>query len=282
MRERPITFGDDDRLMGILTEPPPNRERRDAPTLLTWNVGVHHRVGPHRVFVDLARHLASRGFASLRFDLSGRGDSEARREASSEMESDLVDVREAMAAVAARRGSRFVLLGYGASVDAAHRTAMVDGRVRGACFVEGYAHRTRGFHLRRPFRALEAARWRRLLARRLPRAAKDWPIVRGLARIPLDVAGDADVYARECPPQRQLRRDYALLVARGSRLLFIFAGSDGSYNHRDQLFEFGCSPRQRAAIDLEYYPRADHTLFRPADRAQVVARIGEWMEQRFA
>jgi hypothetical protein len=197
------------------------------------------------------------------------------------MESDLVDVREAMAAAEERRGSRFVVLGYSSSVDAAHRMAMADSRVRGACFVEGYAYRTRGFHLRRPFRGLEPARWRRLLAHRLPRAAKDWPIVGGLARIPLDVGGDADVYARKYPPQRQLRRDYALLVARGSRLLFIFAGRDGSYNHRDQLFEFGCSPRQRAAIDLEYYPRADHTLFRPADRAQVVSRIGEWMEQRF-
>ncbi len=82
MRERPVTFGTSGGLMGVLTEPSPSCERRGAPTLLSWNVGINHRVGPYRILVDLSRDLAARGFASLRFDLSGRGDSEPRREAS--------------------------------------------------------------------------------------------------------------------------------------------------------------------------------------------------------
>jgi hypothetical protein len=168
-----------------------------------------------------------------------------------------------MAAATSRRGPPLVVLGFCSSVDAAHRIALDDERVRGACFVEGYAHPTLGFHVRRPLRALQPARWRRLLA-----------------RIPLAVPGDAEMYARRYPPPWQLRREYASLVARGTRMLFIFAG-DGRYNHREQLFEFGCHPRHRAEIDLEYYPRADHTFFRVEDRAKVVSRIGEWMQQRF-
>jgi hypothetical protein len=283
MRERPVTFGPGDGLLGVFTEPSPACERKDAPTLLSWNVGINHRIGPYRVLVDLARSLAARGFASLRFDLSGRGDSEARREASSEMERDLGDLREAMEVVAARRGPRFVVLGFCSSVDAAHRMALADHRVVGACFVEGYAYRTPGFYARHPLRLLEPARWRRLLARSLPPRARHWPIVGGLSNIPLVVPGDSDAYMREYPPPAQLRREYATLVERGTRMLFLYAGGgDSHYNHRMQLYEFGVSPRYKDAIDVEFYPRADHTFFRVEDRDRAVRRIGDWMEQQFA
>ena len=33
------------------------------------------RVGPHRILVEMARSLNARGLATLRFDLSGRGQS---------------------------------------------------------------------------------------------------------------------------------------------------------------------------------------------------------------
>ncbi len=278
MRERPVAFGPGDGLMGVYTEPSAARERKAAPALLAWNVGINHRVGPYRFLVDLARDLAARGFASLRFDLSGRGDSEARREAVSEMERDLGDIREAMAVVAA---PRVVLLGFCSSVDSAHRMALADERVVGACFIEGYAHRTVGFYARHPLRLMHPARWRRGLARLLPPAAKRWPAVGGLARIPLVIPGDSEVYVREYPSRAELRRDYAALARRGTRLLFLYAGGDTSYNHRSQLFEFACSRRYEDKLDLEFYPRADHTFFRVEDRARAVTRIGDWMEKRF-
>ena len=34
-----------------------------------------YRIGPHRIFVKMARRLARRGIASIRFDFRGRGDS---------------------------------------------------------------------------------------------------------------------------------------------------------------------------------------------------------------
>lgn len=199
------------------------------------------------------------------------------------MERDLGDLREAMKVAAARRGPRFVVLGFCSSVDAAHRIALADDCVVGACFVEGYAYRTRGFYARYPLRLLDPARYRRLLARTLPPRAKHWPLVGDLASIPLVVPGDSEIYAREYPPAAQLRRDYAALVERGTRMLFLYVGGgDSSFNHRTQLYEFGVSPRYKNAIEVEFYPRADHTFFRFEDRARAVRRIGDWMEQRFA
>ncbi len=119
-----------------------------------------------------------------------------------------------------------------------------------------------------------------MIARRLPPTARQWPFVGGLARIPLAIPGDAEVYARAYPPPEQLRREYGAMVERGTRMLFIYVGG-GSYNHRAQLFEFACSPRYKDDIDIEYYPHADHTFFRVEDRARVVSRISDWMERAF-
>ena len=77
MTERIVRFGPEDGLLGILTEPvsPPR-----GPAILFLNAGVLHHVGPFGWYVSLARRLAELGFLSLRFDLSGIGDSPLRND----------------------------------------------------------------------------------------------------------------------------------------------------------------------------------------------------------
>lgn len=59
-------------LVGIMTQP---EHDTSLPWIVMLNGGAAHRVGPGRLHVSLARHLASLGYPSLRFDLSGLGDS---------------------------------------------------------------------------------------------------------------------------------------------------------------------------------------------------------------
>src|SRR5688572_22932114 len=100
-----LTFGASGTLHGILTEPEAARRVPDAPFVLLWNVGLHHRVGPYRIYVDLARRLAEAGYGSLRFDTSGLGDSEtSRNDARSDAERNVADVRAAMQALGEQRG----------------------------------------------------------------------------------------------------------------------------------------------------------------------------------
>ena len=72
VHEHPITFGDGDRLFGILTEPTSAPTR--APVLLL-NSGAVHRVGPNRMHVLWARAWAALGHRVLRVDIGGIGDS---------------------------------------------------------------------------------------------------------------------------------------------------------------------------------------------------------------
>ena len=94
MREEAVCLGENGSLVGVVTLPPAKPKSDIAFVLL--NAGLIHRVGPKRLYVRLARALASLGFIVLRFDLSGLGDSDYRRDDLPEEESVRRDVRQAM------------------------------------------------------------------------------------------------------------------------------------------------------------------------------------------
>jgi hypothetical protein len=277
MSERAVTFGARNELVGILSVPLAPATSADRPAILTWNVGINHRVGPFRIYVDLARRIAASGFTSLRFDVSGRGDSEARREAVSDAEREALDVRDAMDFVTRRTGvSSFVLIGFCSSVDAAHRVSVADPRVVGAIQLEGYAYRTRGFRLRLPLRLLSARRWERYLKHRLS------GLLPGLGGGYAQLSVRETVYKRDYPDWAQFTRDLEALVARGVGLLFVYVGGDTDYNHRAQFFKmFGSARLSAANIAVDYYPNSDHTFFGVGARRAIVERVDGWLNERF-
>ena len=75
MQEDPVYFGSRRSLAGIVTLVPGRLGGGPNPFVILLNSGRVHRVGPNRMYVGLARTLAAKGFAVLRFDFSGIGDS---------------------------------------------------------------------------------------------------------------------------------------------------------------------------------------------------------------
>lgn len=271
MIERALSFGPNGRLSGVLTTP---KTSPRGPAVLLWNVGVNHHVGPYRIYVDLARRLASIGVASLRFDVSGLGDSDVRRDAVPELQRALDDLGFACDVVKARTGiERVVPVGFCSSVDAAHAFAAKDARAVGACFIEGYAFRTRGFWTRYPLRFLSAPRWRRTIALRGPRRLRE--LIVGAAEGPM--WGEDQIYVREYPTPAELRRDYASMLGRGARLLFLYVGGDSSFNHEGQLREVIGDLADR--VTLRFEPHADHTFFRVDHRRRAVEHVTLWIQR---
>jgi alpha-beta hydrolase superfamily lysophospholipase len=76
LTERPVSFGTDALLFGIVTQPPSGEIRRRAVVLL--NAGADHHIGASRMYVSMARHWAQHGYVVLRMDLAGLGDSGTR------------------------------------------------------------------------------------------------------------------------------------------------------------------------------------------------------------
>ena len=98
-------------LFGIVSEPDDSRAVRDVVVML--NSGTIHHIGPSRLYVAIARRCAARGFAALRIDLSGVGDSGVREGAAENApysDSARVDVRKAVEFAARRYPSARVHL----------------------------------------------------------------------------------------------------------------------------------------------------------------------------
>lgn len=265
MIEKVVTFGPAEQV-GILTLPR-DGNYSDRPAVLMWNVGLNHRVGPFRIYVELSRRLASVGVAAFRFDASGLGDSGVRREAVSDMGREDLDVSDAMDAVTRRTGIQsFVLVGFCSSVDAAHRVSVQDPRVVSVVHLEGYAFDTPGSLRRRTRRWLSRRRWERRAWLAFPRL---FPRLGG----PINLNAES-VYKRDYPAWSKFAHDLVLLTRRGASLLFVYAGGDTSFNHEGQFWEmFGSPQLDRTKISIVYYSRADHTFFDVQIRDAVVTRV---------
>ena len=70
-----ICYDTENKLIGILSYHSDLNNDKSKPLIVLTNSGSVHRVGPNRVYVQLARSLASEGYPVLRFDLSNLGDS---------------------------------------------------------------------------------------------------------------------------------------------------------------------------------------------------------------
>jgi dienelactone hydrolase len=77
VQESIARFGNSPQLFGIVSTPLSQRRDRaaDGPAVLLLNAGAVYHVGPNRLYVALARHLARSGHVVLRMDIAGIGDS---------------------------------------------------------------------------------------------------------------------------------------------------------------------------------------------------------------
>jgi alpha-beta hydrolase superfamily lysophospholipase len=106
-----VRFGPSDRLFGILHAP--NTVVNTGAAVIFLNTNYEYRVGPHRLYVPLARECAARGHVVLRYDLGGIGDSEASPGAADNVAyaaRALDDVREAIAFMRRRAPARPILV----------------------------------------------------------------------------------------------------------------------------------------------------------------------------
>lgn len=262
MRETTLAFGSDRGLIGTVCLP-------DAPAradfgLVLFNAGVVHRVGPHRIYVKLARELASRGVASIRFDLHGLGDSLRGSASVGHAEQVVDDLRRAMDELQRQSGvSRFTLLGFCSGVPQSRDAALADSRVDHVILYDGFnvpTRRARVRYLAQRLRAhglgVEAARlWLRRLAEHFATR------VRGRSGDPRGAEG-VDNLAAALRPLRD----------RGVRVTVLHSGADFSaVNYPAQAAEFFGSTV--AGLRFGFLPDVDHVL----TSRQAQRRYVDWM-----
>ena len=270
MNERPVRFGSQNGLIGVLTSPPEPLDGR--PGVILLNAGLLYRVGPNRLYVNIARRLAGMGYPCLRFDMSGVGDSELQEGDLLYIERSTQDTRLAMDYLHETVGTdRFVLMGLCTGAFSAFRSALVDERVSGCVLLDGYAYPTFRSRLRHYLpRAFELKRWTGYLGRRF-----------GLA--PASGVGSDDrdamiVFENEIVPRDRFGRELGTLLERGTDLFMVYTGLGPlAFNYEGQIHDAFPELDLHGRASIRYYPDADHTFTLPGNRLRLIADVEDWM-----
>lgn len=279
--ERVFRFGDTDHLVGILTQPERSARVGDAPAAIFLNSGIIHRVGASRLHVQVARRLAADGFTSLRFDFSGIGDSEPRRDALRFEESAVREVQAAMDKLEEVTGrSRFTLAGLCSGADMAHEAGVVDSRVVALAQLDPYAYRTPKWFLRyygpRAVRLgvwtnAVRVRWKEFLDRRRQDEGEE-------AASSMFVAPE---YRRVFPPKAEVERGIATMADRGVHFFVCFTGHEKHFLYPEQYAESYGGVDFEDRLTVHYFPKADHTFTGLRWQRRIVREIGAWYQARF-
>ena len=270
--ERVVTFGPDERLVGVLTEPATRSER---PCFVVLNAGFIHRAGPGRLGVRLARMAAEAGFPALRFDLSGIGDSALREPALDPIASGVADMRDAMDRLAADGISRFVLFGLCSGARHAHHMATADPRVVGAVMLDGYSFptlRSNAMQLRErledPIALLASVRRRvaRMFDAKPPAPAYE---------------DDGEAFFPSDPTRPDMARDLEKLARRGVKLLYVYSGEWRKYAYEGQLRDAFPEIPLAPLLTERMMPTADHLYFTQPERDRLLTTVASWLRQQY-
>ena len=279
MNERAVLLGKTKGLVGVLTEPTRTFAAKNYPAIILLNAGLVHRVGPNRIYVQIARRLAASGFPALRFDLAGIGDSGNRTDDLSLKEGAINDVKEAMNFLACEQIARhFILVGICSGANNSLRAAQNDPRVIGAVPIEPYHFSTTGYHLYLYSRRLLNPKcWRRLLTMksdfwRLLRNYKirkeNWPKANGRS-------GQVGAEGR-ASFKTQIVSEIQDLLSRGVSLHFVYCvDSPSYYNHYLPLRQKTASSKQ---FQVTLFANTDHTFTLVSSQASLVNSIHDWVK----
>jgi len=263
-------YGDHKNLQGIATTPETYKHKDIAVILL--NAGMVRKVGPFNLNVDLARKLSSGGYFVFRFDLAGLGDSTKVNTGKTNYQNAMDDLKATMDHIDSQYNiEKFIIIGLCTGADYAHKISVLDERVVGDVWLDGYGYPTPAFLIKRITPVLfNPVRLAKSIAER----------VRNLF-VKTHVSG-VDAYVWKLPERKDYVREMKQLFQRDFKSLYLFSGGVAVYYNyknqfRDGFQKFGFWKN----IEVEHYPEFDHTYTLVDDRHVMIGRVQDWLDRNF-
>lgn len=265
MSEQPVDVDSSTGLFGILTIPP--RDVRDTGFIFI-NSGLLHRVGPFRLYVEIARRLAGCGFASIRLDQPGKGDSDPMSGLPLQ-DATVKSVTAAAEYLKRETGAKkFVVGGLCSGADDALQAATDIPALEGLFLFDGYAPKTLRYYLNRYGPKLVSKEaW---LKRLRPASRRD-------------PAAVSDISLRNWSSRGEMVGQYRSIIAKGIKLLAVFTSGAGRfYNYPTQLTS-ALGPQCSDDLVTEcLYSEATHLFPVSAHRKAAVDGFIDWADRVFA
>ena len=254
-KESCCQFGEHRQLTGVVTEPVDSAPRA---AVVLISAGLTPKVGPFRLYAELARRLASEGMLVLRFDLGGIGDSGQGYADHPLKKRTEMEIRAALDHLSERRGlDGFILGGLCSGAEDSFRYAELDPRVTGLVLMDPFGYKTLGW------------RSRDLLIRLARRSL--WML--GLLPTFASEKGTA-LINYEHMDYAESSRILGVLIRRRVPMHFVYTGGmRESFNHKSQFKTMFREIDFRGLATLDYFPQLRHTQVLDADRRKVVESI---------
>ena len=265
LMEQAIIFGQYDHLLGIshITK---QRDASDT-AMIFITAGMLHNVGPYRMYVDIAYKLAEQGVSSLRFDISGIGDSLGVGTAGKPINRAASEASEAMDYLSEKHDIKhFILFGLCSGADDSVQAALDDERVKGVIALDGLGYKTLQFKLRHILQQTKKMhRPEKWLSK-----FKKLGLSSKLA--PATLAMGTDV--REFPQSlKQATKELQQLIDRNTQLHFIYTGGTNYYNYAQQFYDMLPDVKWKGTESTQFFPHMDHVATLLEDRKQLVEHV---------
>ncbi|PYU21131.1 MAG: hypothetical protein DMG32_21295 [Acidobacteria bacterium] len=280
MKEQAVLFGKDRSLVGVVTDPPEKKRGMDLPAVIFLNSGIVHRVGPNRIYVKMARHLSTMGFVVMRFDFSGIGDSQPRRDTLPFVKSAISEVQEAMGCLKEVRGvGHFVLIGGCSGARISFQAACQDARVVAAFLINynrGPADANQPANTELASRPTASYYWRFALFnpeswRRFFTGRADYVRIARALGFQLK---RRFTHKEATPETIQCTANIRLLAERRVRVLFVWSDGDPGV---DELRGGGVEDLVKLGdVGLHVIPKTDHTFSSLHDQRHLLDALGKW------
>jgi pimeloyl-ACP methyl ester carboxylesterase len=261
---------------------PCGRARTAAVVFL--NTGLNHHIGTSRLTVTMARRLAGLGFASLRLDISGVGDSDGQPGHSA---NPTIDVSAALDGLRDRGYEEFILIGLCSGAKLALQTTLRDARVVGQILLnlQGYwqaPSEAKNYVSRRAYfrMARQMSTWKRVVKGRVDITG----ISRAIVQRSIQAAGHNIAEAWGKLWRRDSARGVAIaefrsLAARDVQTRFVFVEEDPGLDEMEVVFGRGGQMLKGVPnIAIEILTEGDHIFSWNYSRRQLLSVVEATIE----
>jgi dienelactone hydrolase len=274
--EQAVLLGQRKSLVGILTQAVTSA-RTDEPAIVILNTGIIHRVGHHRMYVTLSRILARAGYTVLRFDFSGIGDSDARADGLSPLDSCLADIKEVLDWLETNcQASRIILVGLCSGADHAVLYGHTDPRVVALVLMDPSIPATARYYVHYiGQRLIQLRSWVNVAVGR-SRIVSKW-IEQGLYI--LSPEWKTRHLSLQNPKFRAcLEQVYQNSVDCGIQILAVFTEETTRQTYREQMIDAFPNVSFGEQLQLEFFQNSDHTFTLANDRSKLIRLVLEWIK----
>ena len=272
-------------LIGVLHCPADPRSRG----LVIVVGGPQYRVGSHRQFLLMARHLSERGTPVLRFDYRGMGDSQGDPVSFEEINPD---IRAAVDALFRRFQdlTHVVIWGLCDAASAAMMYGDQDSRVSGLVLANPWARTDEGLsktYLKNYYKTqiFDAGFWKRLFTGQVKVTQGLFDFLQNFSRVLRaklpSLLQRSKLNAQDIPDRVSYIEKMRLGLERfKGRVLLIMSGDDLTAAEFDVCVSASsqwAALMRRSLVQRRDFPAANHTFSRQEWRDQVAAWTDEWL-----